>query len=130
MTRHEDNRHREPTHQYALAARLRHKPEAWLILAAGVALLFVTKIGMFDRICDYSGLTSAGVAFALGAVLSAVGAFANGRQMKWMLLLLSAAGIFYGFLILASFDHTNELCVLRESGSSPASFDGIAEWIE
>ena len=130
MTRYEDNQNREPAHQYALAARLRHTPEAWLTLIASAAFAFVFKISMLDGICDYSGLTNAGIAFALGVALSLVGAFVNGTQMKWMLLLLSAAGIFYGFLILTSFDHTNELCVLREGASSPASFEGIAEWIE
>lgn len=130
MTRLESNQNREPSRQYALAARLRHRPEAWLTLVASAAFAFVFKIGMLDRICDYSGLTNAGIAFALGAALSLVGASVNGKQMKWMLLLLSAAGIFYGLLILTSFDHRNELCVLREGAPSPASSEWIAEWIE
>ncbi|MEQ1492398.1 MAG: hypothetical protein ABL932_17785 [Terricaulis sp.] len=130
MTRHDDNRNLEPAHQYALAARLRHTPEAWLTLVASAAFAFVLKIVVFDRICDDSDLTNAGIAFALGIALSLIGAFVSGKQMKRMLLLLSAAGTFYGFLTLTSFEHTNELCLLREGASSPASFEGIAEWIE
>lgn len=131
-------------------ARLR----TWLALANGGAFLVVVNIAFSERICDWSELTGASIAFGLGAAATFLAAasvacdnpqsrvadeslsettrpnFGRSHYLAWILIASSIAALLYGGVTVTFIDHAVALCQAPRSIASPGQPESISDWIE